>query len=59
LNTDRAKEIINSKGVIEVLHNGAPVWIEGLRGSNAEVTYIETKKRSEVPLDRLIETHPM
>lgn len=59
MDADRAREILNSKGVIEVVHNGAPVWIEGLRGSNADVMYIETKKRTEVPLEKLMETHPM
>lgn len=59
MDTDRAREILNSKGVIEVVHNGQPVWIEGIRGSNADVMYIETKKRTEVPLSRLMETHPM
>lgn len=59
LNRERAKQIMESRGVIQVLHNGSPVWIESIKGDNAEVTYIESKKRAEVPLNTLNETHPM
>ena len=54
MDADRAKEILNSKGVIEVVHNGAPVWIEGLRGSNADVMVnnkpYNIKKTIDIPL---------
>ncbi|MCX8131816.1 MAG: H-type small acid-soluble spore protein [Clostridia bacterium] len=51
----RARQIINSNGVIEVKHKNSSVWLENIRGENAEVTYLESKKRAEVPLNQLSE----
>lgn len=55
LDTSRAIQIMESHGVIEVLYNGAPVWLEGINGENADVSYIDTKKRAEVPVGQLFE----
>ncbi len=30
MNVDRAEEILNSKGVIDVHYKNMPVWIEGI-----------------------------
>jgi len=59
LDRRRARQILDSHGVIEVLHNGSPVWIENLRGNNAEVTYIGTDNRAEIPVDKLVESSTM
>lgn len=55
MDSNRAKQIIESKGVINVLYNGSPVWIESIDGNNADVTNIETKARAQVPVNMLIE----
>lgn len=52
----KAKQILESHGVIEVLHDGSPVWIENIiDGDKALVSYIDTKKRIELPLEELVE----
>jgi len=39
-----------------VTYNGAPVWLESVRDdSNVEVTYLENRKKAEVPVNRLVE----
>lgn len=63
MDSERARQIVNSLGVIEVLYNGSPVWIENLKENTAEVSYIDTnadsnidtKNRVEVQVDKLIE----
>jgi len=52
---EKAQQIVESLGVIEVLHNGAPVWIENLEGDNAEVRYLETGEIIQVPVSELVE----
>jgi len=52
---EKAQQIVESLGVIEVLHNGAPVWIENLEGDNAEVRYLETGEIIKVPVSELVE----
>jgi H-type small acid-soluble spore protein len=52
----RAKEIVESHGVIEVLHHNSPVWIEDINDSNLiQISYLDTKKRCEVPVEQLEE----
>jgi H-type small acid-soluble spore protein len=51
----RAKEIVNSLGVIEVLHRDAPVWIERIDRDRVEVQYLGTGDRAEVSVYELVE----
>lgn len=52
----RAKQIMESDGVIEVLHQGTPVWIENVMNNNmAQVSYIQTNEMKEVPVYMLVE----
>lgn len=55
MDPERAQEIINSLGVIEVLHIDTPVWIERADDHWAEVVYLDSDERAEVPLNELIE----
>jgi len=55
MDNQRAREIIHSLGVIEVLHQGSPVWIEGLDDNMAEVKYLDSEKRTMVPVTELAE----
>lgn len=52
----RVREILESKGVIEVRHKGAAVWIEGLEGGRATVRYLDSDRRSQVPVRELEES---
>lgn len=54
---ERAKQIYDSYGVIEVLYNGSPVWIESINGENVAVKYLQSGNRSEVPVKQLVETN--
>jgi H-type small acid-soluble spore protein len=57
MDEQRVKEIMNSKGVIEVLYHGAQVWIDSVKENNtALVHYISNNKKDEVPVYELIET---
>lgn len=57
LDEHRAKEIVNSKGVIEVLYQGSAVWIDQVKDNNmALVHYISNNKKDEVPVYKLIES---
>jgi small acid-soluble spore protein H (minor) len=59
LDSDRAKQIVNSAANIEVLYHGSPVWIENVKDTNtAEVTYLETHETAEVPVYKLVEVNP-
>lgn len=55
LDTGRVKEIMESLGVVEVMYNGFPVWIEQLDGDSAEVRFLETDGRLRVPVTELVE----
>ena len=50
MDIDRAQEIFNSKGVIDVDYNGKSVWIKSLDKENqtAEVEIINKTKESQV-----------
>jgi H-type small acid-soluble spore protein len=57
MDEQRVKEIMNSKGVIEVLYQGSQVWIDAVKDNNtALVHYISNNKKDEVPVYKLIET---
>jgi len=58
LDNERARWIVESLGVIEVLYNGSPVWIENIKENTAEVSYIDTKNKAEVQVEKLIERKP-
>jgi len=58
MDVQRAQQIINSQETIDVLHNGSPVWIEGVTpGKNtAKVRSLHGKETTqEVPVTELIE----
>ena len=57
LDSKRAKEILESHGVIEVQYHHSPVWIEQLKDANqAAVTDLKTNQTMDVSLDQLEET---
>lgn len=56
MDNQRAREIINSLGVIEVLYQGRPVWIEDLDGSLAKVRYLDARDSFEAPIGDLQES---
>lgn len=56
MDSDRAKKIMESKGVIEVLYEGSPVWIENVLDNNTvQVSNIQTNVKKEVPAYMLVE----
>lgn len=55
MDPEKAQQIVESLGVVEVLYNGAPVWIENLDGEDAEVRYLETGDVIQVPVTKLVE----
>jgi small acid-soluble spore protein H (minor) len=56
LDSIRAKEIISSGDVIQVLYQGSPVWLENVKDNNtAEVTRLDRKDKIEVPVYLLVE----
>ncbi|MDD2585825.1 MAG: H-type small acid-soluble spore protein [Syntrophomonadaceae bacterium] len=55
MDINRAKEIVESLGVIEVLYQGAPVWIEGLEGDSAKVRYLDSYDHMSVSVGELVE----
>ena len=56
----RAEEIINSKGVIEVTYNNAPVWLESIIEDEAaaRVKLLSTNQSINIPVEQLSEKHP-
>lgn len=52
----RVEEIMQSHGVINVIFDGMPVWIEGIRGDLAEVTLINASGHMDAPIDKLTES---
>ncbi len=59
MDNESAKRIIESLGVIEVQYNGIPVWIENIKDNTAEVSYLDTKNKAEVPVEKLVERKPL
>jgi small acid-soluble spore protein H (minor) len=52
----RVREIMESHGVIEVLYQNSPVWIEDINdGDLVQVSYLDTKTRTAVPVEELKE----
>lgn len=57
MQSERAEEIMNSKGVIEVLYNNKPVWIQNVNPVNniSEVKILDTDEKISVPVEKLTE----
>lgn len=56
MDSNRAKKIMESDGVIEVLYQGSPVWIENVLDNNiVQVSNIKTNDKKEVPAYMLVE----
>jgi small acid-soluble spore protein H (minor) len=56
MDIERARQIVESDGVIEVLYQGSPVWIDKILSSNqAQVSDIKTNEVNEVPIYMLVE----
>ena len=53
---DRAREIMESKGVIEVLYQGHSVWIEQIEQDSAHIRLLDNNHRLSVPINMLRET---
>lgn len=58
MNSQKASEIMRSKGVINVNYDGKPVWLESLNEENVEVTFIGMNQRSIVPISALVVADP-
>jgi H-type small acid-soluble spore protein len=60
MDSKRAKEILNNTEMnIEVLYHGSPVWLEEVTDRNtAMVSYIENRRKEEVPVYKLVENTP-
>ncbi|NLP25272.1 MAG: H-type small acid-soluble spore protein [Syntrophomonadaceae bacterium] len=52
---DRAREIMESKGVIEVLYQGHSVWIEQIEQDSAHIRLLEDGRHLNVPINMLAE----
>lgn len=60
MDSTRAKQIMDSKENIEVLYHNSPVWIENVMDNNlALVSYLDTHRREEVPVYKLVENNPI
>lgn len=58
MNIEKAIEIVESLGVIEVKYKGNPVWIENIneRSNTAKVKDINTSKEFNVDIKNLVES---
>ncbi|TYQ15908.1 UNVERIFIED_CONTAM: small acid-soluble spore protein H (minor) [Acetivibrio alkalicellulosi] len=57
MDTIRAKQILKSDGVIEVLYEGAPIWIENVIDNKADISVINTNEKKNVSVNMLIEAN--
>ncbi|HYF75238.1 MAG TPA: H-type small acid-soluble spore protein [Candidatus Nitrosocosmicus sp.] len=57
MDINRAEEIINSKGVIEVTYNNSPVWIENVirEDATAQVRLLTNNQSLNIPVESLNE----
>lgn len=56
MDSNRAKQIMESKGVIKVLYQGSPVWIENVLDDNTvQVSDLLTNVKQDVPVNMLVE----
>lgn len=56
MNNNQAMRIIKSHGVIEVLHQGRPVWIEEVQDYEARIKYLDSGQEQMVRLEDLQES---
>ncbi len=56
MDRSRAEEIMDSLGVIEVIHGSSPVWIDGLDGDMASIEYLDRSVKTRVSLAELYES---
>lgn len=60
MDSKRAEQIMQSSETVQVLYQGSPVWIESIKDNNtAEITYIDGKRKIEVPIYLLVENNPV
>jgi H-type small acid-soluble spore protein len=60
LDTKRAREIMNSGETIQVLYQGSPVWLNGVKDNNvADITRMDRQEKLEVPVYLLVENSPV
>ena len=56
MDSQRVKEIIESHGVINVLYQNNPVWIEAVKDLNhAQVVNLNSNERMDVAVTELVE----
>jgi H-type small acid-soluble spore protein len=55
LEAEKSQQIFESLGVVDVLYNGSPVWIEDLDGEEAKVRYLESDEVIQVHVAELVE----
>jgi small acid-soluble spore protein H (minor) len=53
---DRAKQIFNALGVVEIYYQGYPVWIEKIKDDKALVQNLDTNQILEAPVHDLVES---
>jgi small acid-soluble spore protein H (minor) len=60
MDINRAEEIINSKGIIEVTYKNSPVWIESIIKETAtvHVKNMSDNQSMNIPVEDLTEKHP-
>lgn len=56
MDSERAVEIMKSRGVIGVSFKDKPVWLEGIKDDMASVIELETNRKLDVPLKSLSES---
>lgn len=60
MDSERAKQIMKSPDMIQVLYQDTPVWLENVKENNvAEVTRLDKKDKIEVPVYLLVENSPV
>lgn len=60
MDINRAEEIINTKGIIEVTYKDSPVWLESIIRENdtAQVKLLSNDKTMNIPVHDLMESGP-
>lgn len=55
MDAESAKRIIESKGIIEVLYNGSPVWIQDVNADTARIKFLDSNEERDVMVKELVE----
>lgn len=53
----RAQEILDSLGVIQVVHQQSPVWINSIEGEVVLIEYLDNSVKARVPVNELNESN--